>query len=175
MWPWIKRWRDWAMNDLWPMYRIGPQPQALHHSYEKAGLTLHDQPIPWNAEAVLVEALLRLPAAAARRKADFHLRIPGQDPVQAVWPERPTPAWPERPVLEGALTGWLDLLRKEAARRILPPLGPRPVLWKELYTPSTGRSSRTTRYLMGTVIATGIGIWLATVARHLMAVGTPLN
>ena len=55
MWPWIKRWRDWAMHDLWPLYRIGPQPQALHYSYEKAGLTLHDQPIPWNAEAVLVE------------------------------------------------------------------------------------------------------------------------
>ena len=39
-----------------PCHRIGPQPQALHYSYEKAGLTLHDQPIPWNAEAVLVEA-----------------------------------------------------------------------------------------------------------------------
>ena len=55
MWPWIKRWRDWAMNDLWPLYRINPQPQALHYSYEKAGLTLHDQPIPWNAEAVVVD------------------------------------------------------------------------------------------------------------------------
>ena len=63
MWPWIKRWRDWAMTDLWSMHRIGPQPQALHYSYEKAGLTLHDQPIPWNAEAVLVEALVRLPAS----------------------------------------------------------------------------------------------------------------
>jgi hypothetical protein len=83
MWPWIKRWRDWAMRDLWPLYRIGPQPQALHYSYEKAGLTLHDQPVPWNAEAVLVEALLRLPESAGRRKADFHLRLPGQTPVPA--------------------------------------------------------------------------------------------
>ena len=65
MWPWIKRWRDWAMHDLWPMYRLGPQPQALHYSYEKAGLTLHDQPIPWNAEAVVVEAMLRLPTRSA--------------------------------------------------------------------------------------------------------------
>ena len=32
MWPWIKRWRDWAMHDLWPLHRIGPQPQALHFS-----------------------------------------------------------------------------------------------------------------------------------------------
>lgn len=76
MWPWIKRWRDWAMSDLWPMHRLGPQPQALHYSYEKAGLTVHDQPIPWNAEAVLVEALVRLPTAA-RRKSDFQLRLPG--------------------------------------------------------------------------------------------------
>ena len=83
MWPWIKRWRDWAMNDLWPLYRISPQPQALHYSYEKAGLTLHDQPIPWNAEAVLVEALLRLPPSASRRKGDFLLRLPGQPPIAA--------------------------------------------------------------------------------------------
>ena len=79
MWPWIKRWRDWAMHDLWPMHRTGPQPQALHYSYEKAGLTLHDQPIPWNAEAVLVEVLVRFPPTSVRRKADFLLRVGGQD------------------------------------------------------------------------------------------------
>jgi hypothetical protein len=83
MWHWIKRWRDWAMNDFWPLYRISPQPQALHYSYEKAGLTLHDQPIPWNAEAVLVEALLRLPPGASRRKSDFLLRLPNEQPVPA--------------------------------------------------------------------------------------------
>src|SRR5947209_7663743 len=83
MWPWIKRWRDWAMHDFWSVHRIGPQPQALHYSYEKAGLTLHDQAIPWNAEAVIVEAGLRLPAAVARRKADFQLKLAGQPPVPA--------------------------------------------------------------------------------------------
>src|SRR5229473_2224587 len=83
MWLWIKRWRDWAMHDLWPLHRIGPQPQALHFSYEKAGLTIHDQPIPWSAEAVLVEALLRLAANAPRHKTDFTLRLPGQDLIQA--------------------------------------------------------------------------------------------
>src|SRR5688572_3643691 len=82
MWLWIKRWRDWAMHDLWSMHRIGPQPQALHYSFEKAGLTLHDQPVPWNAEVVLVEATLRLPPSVARRKTDFTLRVPGRDPVQ---------------------------------------------------------------------------------------------
>ena len=82
MWPWIKRWRDWAMDNLWPKSRIGPQPQALHYSFEKAGLTLHGQPIPWNAEAVLVEAILRLPADS-RRKGDFQLRVGTQPPVLA--------------------------------------------------------------------------------------------
>ena len=83
MWPWIKRWRDWVMNDLLPTYRIGSQPRALHFSFEKAGLTLHDQPIPWNAESVLVEATLRLPTPGLRRKGDFQLRLPGQEPRPA--------------------------------------------------------------------------------------------
>lgn len=78
MWPWIRHWRDWPMRDMWSLHRNGPQPQALHYAYEKAGLTLYDQPIPWNAEGVLVEALLRLPAAVPRRKADFQLSLPGQ-------------------------------------------------------------------------------------------------
>ena len=89
MWPSIKRWRDWAMDNLWPLYRIGPQPQALHYSYEKAGLVLHDQPIPWNAEAVLVEAQLRLPTAAGRRKAGLFsapCARPAADPRRAVMP-----------------------------------------------------------------------------------------
>jgi hypothetical protein len=83
MWPWLKHWRDWAMNNLWPLYRINPQPQALHFGYEKAGLTIHDQPVPWNAEAVVVEASLRLPSAASRRKVDFLLRLLGQEPLPA--------------------------------------------------------------------------------------------
>jgi hypothetical protein len=83
MWLWIKRWRDWAMHDLWPLNRLGQQPQALHFSYEKAGLTIPDQPIPWNAEAVLVEASLRSPAGPPRRKSDFALRLPGQELVAA--------------------------------------------------------------------------------------------
>src|SRR5437764_11364264 len=83
MWLWIKRWHDWAMHNLWPVPRGGPQPQALHYSFEKAGLVLHDQPIPWNAEAVLVEATLRLPSPCMRRKQDFLLVIPGQAPRPA--------------------------------------------------------------------------------------------
>ncbi len=82
MWPWIRRWRDWAMDNLWPKSRIGPQPQALHFSFEKAGLTLHGQPVPWNAEAVLVEASLRL-KPDARRKGEFQLRVGNEPPLPA--------------------------------------------------------------------------------------------
>jgi hypothetical protein len=90
MWHWIKRWRDWAMhNNLWPLHRIGPQPQALHYSYEKAGLTVHDQPIPWNAEAVVVEATVRISSGAPRKKADFVLTVPGLDPQPAESLRRP--------------------------------------------------------------------------------------
>jgi hypothetical protein len=81
MWPWMKRWRDWVVRDLWPMTRSSPQSQALYYSYEKGGLTVADQPIPWNAEAVLVEALLRLPTGVSRRKGDFTLICPGREPA----------------------------------------------------------------------------------------------
>src|SRR5262249_60267457 len=94
MWPWIKRWRDWAMHDLWPLSRIGPQSQALSYSFEKAGLTLYNQPIPWNAEAVLVEAQLRL-RDSARRKADFGRRLAGPGPRPARAP--PPDAAPDAP------------------------------------------------------------------------------
>jgi hypothetical protein len=83
MWPSIRRWRDWAMHDLWNLTRSGLQPQALHYSFEKAGLLLHDQPVPWNAEAVIVEALVQLPEGTPRRKADFTLRLPGCAPLEA--------------------------------------------------------------------------------------------
>ncbi len=83
MWPWIKRWRDWVMSDLWPFYRINPEPQALHYSYEKAGLVVADQPIPWNAESVTVEARLKLPPSSGRRKSDYSLRLAGRDPLPA--------------------------------------------------------------------------------------------
>jgi hypothetical protein len=71
------------MSDLLPTYRITSQPRALHYSFEKAGLVLHDQPIPWNAEAVLVEANLHLPHVSLRQSADFTLLVPGREPVCA--------------------------------------------------------------------------------------------
>jgi hypothetical protein len=55
----------------------------LHYSYEKAGLTLYDQAVPWNAEVVRVEVVLRFPASQPRRKSDFQIKLPGQAPIPA--------------------------------------------------------------------------------------------
>lgn len=76
----IRRLLGWLMNDLLPAARARPGGQAVRVRYEKAGLTLYDAPVPWNADAVVVEVLLRLPPAA-RQKADFALRIPGREPA----------------------------------------------------------------------------------------------
>jgi hypothetical protein len=83
MWPWIKLWRDWAMFELWPTQRTRPQPQALRHAYEKAGLTIADQAVPWDADVVVVEAMLRLPSSVPRRKSDFFLRLSDHAPIPA--------------------------------------------------------------------------------------------
>src|SRR5688500_17061269 len=82
MWPLSKRFRAWLMNEIRSLGRSGPQSQALHRSYDKAGLVLHDAAVPWNADAVLIEASLKLPASA-QRKADFSLRLPPGEPVPA--------------------------------------------------------------------------------------------
>jgi hypothetical protein len=82
MWRWIRHWRDWAMTEIVTPRRLAGQPQALYFRSEKGGLTLENQPVPWSAEAVIVEALLRLPPAA-RRRGDFTLRVPGFEPIPA--------------------------------------------------------------------------------------------
>jgi hypothetical protein len=70
------------MNEIVTPRRLAAQPQALYFRSEKGGLTLENQPVPWSAEAVVVEALLRLPPAA-RRRSDFTLRVPGFEPIPA--------------------------------------------------------------------------------------------
>src|SRR5258708_6431059 len=83
MWPSIRRWHDWAMIKLGPLSRGGAQPQALHYSWERAGLVVPGQPVPWCAETVVIEALVRLPVPTGRRKTDFFLRLLGREPVPA--------------------------------------------------------------------------------------------
>jgi hypothetical protein len=44
----------------------------MHYCYEKAGLNVFDQPIPWNAESVVVQARVR-PTSRPLHKRDFRL------------------------------------------------------------------------------------------------------
>src|SRR5205823_5893546 len=53
---------------------------SLRGRYEKAGLSVADEPIPWNADAVLVEAVIRHPAHPVPRKDEFQLRTPDRIP-----------------------------------------------------------------------------------------------
>ncbi len=80
MWPSIKLWLGWVMNDLIPAARGRPGNQAVHLRYEAIGQTFYEMPIPWSAEAVIVEVLLRL-APPMRQKNDYALRIPGCPPI----------------------------------------------------------------------------------------------
>src|SRR5262245_16943933 len=48
---------------------------GLRVRYEKAGLILDALPIPWNADAAIVEANVRLPAISERKKEDFTLQF----------------------------------------------------------------------------------------------------
>jgi hypothetical protein len=67
------------MRDLWHLFRGSlPRVEGLHYAFEKAGLTLDDQPIPWGADSVLIAAVVELPLQAPRSKGDFELRVGGE-------------------------------------------------------------------------------------------------
>ena len=80
------------MNDLGPLFRTA-QAQSLRFSFEKAGLALHNEAIPWNADAVIVEARLRLPAHS-RTAEDLSLRVgEKQIPVEDLSPCDDSDLW----------------------------------------------------------------------------------
>jgi hypothetical protein len=74
-----ERWK----RKLWrPLRRLGgPQVKTFRHLYEKAGLRVADEPVPWNAEAILLHALVRLPGSSTWCKSDFQLRVSGRPPL----------------------------------------------------------------------------------------------
>jgi hypothetical protein len=90
MWSLTEHWPGWATlvspkmrESLWPLFRSSvPAVQGLQYAYEKAGLLVRNEPIPWNADAVLITALVRFPNGVVRRKTDFMLRLAGQPPVE---------------------------------------------------------------------------------------------
>ncbi|MBM3995478.1 MAG: hypothetical protein FJ303_15185 [Planctomycetes bacterium] len=58
---------------------------GLHVRHEKAGLILDSLPIPWNADAVIVEANVRLPSSASYAKDQFTLQF--SDNAPTAWAE----------------------------------------------------------------------------------------
>ncbi len=63
--------------------RLRKKPYVLtrRFGYEKAGLQVADEPIPWNAETVWVEATVQVSAGRVWGKEDFHLHVPDRPPL----------------------------------------------------------------------------------------------
>jgi hypothetical protein len=88
MWQWMKRWIDWLRSDLFSFVRTRRSGFAVHISYEASGQIRSETPVPWLADAVVVEIVLRLPPTA-RRKSDYALQFPESPPMiaESVRPE----------------------------------------------------------------------------------------
>lgn len=69
---WTTRSLGWVRDNL-----LRPRPRALSAAvgYERAGFTRWGEPVPWTADAALVEVRLQV-RPSARRKHDFALRMP---------------------------------------------------------------------------------------------------
>jgi hypothetical protein len=113
MWHQLQRWRGWAANAFSPHGKL--QVHGVEYTYEKAGLRVRDEPLPWNAEAVEVEATLRAPGLDnCWSTGEFALQVSG------------APAAPAH----GLEPAGDDLMR--VAFRLLPPPGPTvaELLWR---------------------------------------------
>jgi len=77
---WLKPWRAWVFRDIWPRLRRQALPGVLSLSvgWEKNGHVVRHEPAPWNADAVLVDVLLQMPAELPCRKQDFAVVRPDQ-------------------------------------------------------------------------------------------------
>lgn len=70
---WTTRWLAWARDNL--LRRARPHPLSAAIGYERAGIARWESPVPWTADAVVIDVLFQLPAFA-RRKTDFAFRLP---------------------------------------------------------------------------------------------------
>jgi hypothetical protein len=82
---WTTRWLAWARDNL--LRRARPRPLSAGVGYERAGAARWETPVPWTADAAVVDVLLRVPMAA-RKKGDFALRLPfATFPADALRPD----------------------------------------------------------------------------------------
>lgn len=80
---WMTLWLAWARDRLFRRAR----PLSAAVGYERAGVTRWESPVPWAADAAVLDVLLRLPPSA-RRKQDFALRLPfATFPADALRPD----------------------------------------------------------------------------------------
>lgn len=83
--PWMTRWLVWARDNLFRRSR--PRPLSAAVGYERAGATRWEPPVPWTADAAVVDVLLQIPPVA-RRKTDFAFRLPfATFPADALRPD----------------------------------------------------------------------------------------
>jgi hypothetical protein len=82
---WTTRWLGWARDNLFR--RTRPRPLSAAVGFERADATRWELPVPWTADAAVVDVLLDVPVAA-RRKTDFAFRLPfATFPADALRPD----------------------------------------------------------------------------------------
>jgi hypothetical protein len=74
--------RDWICR-MFP-WRDRPRLERVVVGYEKAGIVIHDEPIAWNADTVIIEVEFSFPIAAAEQQRDFWLEICEGPPILSV-------------------------------------------------------------------------------------------
>jgi hypothetical protein len=77
----MKPWLDRRTHELSKLLRRAPRLAGFWQSYEKAGLRVTGEPIPWNADTVLVEALVEWYGKPLESKSEFELQVTGELPM----------------------------------------------------------------------------------------------
>jgi hypothetical protein len=71
----LQSWKPWKLVAALAT-RGKPQVQEVRHSYHSAGITIAEEPIPWNADQVQVTAVVRLSGVTGWCKTEFSLHLP---------------------------------------------------------------------------------------------------
>lgn len=81
-WPDPTLWNRRKLRRLLARFNLyrRPRVESVRFGYEKAGLAVYDEPIPWNAETALVEGVVWLPQRLGPDTPDFSLRLPEPSP-----------------------------------------------------------------------------------------------
>jgi hypothetical protein len=81
MWRGVKSWIDRRRREMSRLMWRAPRLLGLWQSYDKAGLRVTGEPIPWNADTVVVEALIEWYGTPLESKNEFELHLAGELPV----------------------------------------------------------------------------------------------